>query len=150
MRNRLAPIVVFLFIATSGFAHDDGVIVGKVTFPTSCDPRVQHTFETAVAMLHSYWFPQAEKTFNAVLQDDPQCAMAYWGLAVTNLDNSLAFPPTAKQVAQATEALEKARALGAKTQRERDWIEAIGAYYKDVDTVPIDDRLVAYAKALER
>jgi tetratricopeptide (TPR) repeat protein len=148
MRNRLAPI--FFLLATSAFAHDDGVVVGKVTFPTSCDPKVEQTFETAVAMLHSYWFPQAEKTFNAVLKDDPQCAIAYWGLAVTNLDNSLAFPPSAKQIAQATEALQKGRAIGAKTERERDWIESIGAYYKDVDTVPIDDRLAAYTKALEQ
>ena len=153
MKNRLAPIVAFLLvIATPAFAHDDNAsgLVGKVTFPTSCDPRVQQTFETAVAMLHSYWFPEAEKTFNAVLRDDPRCAIAHWGLAVTLLDNSLSGPPTAKNAASAMESLEKARAIGAKTERERDWIDAIGAYYKDSDTVPLDVRIAAYTKALER
>jgi tetratricopeptide (TPR) repeat protein len=111
---------------------------------------VQKTFETAVAMLHSYWFPESEKTFKAVLKDDPQCAMAYWGLAVTYLDNSLAYPPSAKNVAMAVEALDKARAVGAKTERERDWLEAIGAYYKDNDKVPLDDRLAAYTRVLEK
>jgi hypothetical protein len=153
MRKIVLAAAALASIAAPAFAHDDDNVrnlVGKVTFATSCDPKVQQTFETAVAMLHSYWFPEAEKTFNAVLRDDPQCAIAYWGLAVTNLDNSLAFPPTAKQIAAATEALAKARAIGAKTERERDWIEAIGAYYKDVDTVPLDNRVLAYTKALER
>ena len=154
MKMRLAPILLplSLLAASPAFGHDDNVrnLVGKVTFPTSCDPKVQQTFETAVAMLHSYWFPESEKTFKAVLKDDPQCAIAYWGLAVTYLDNSLAFPPSAKNVVQAMEALEKARAIGAKTERERDWIEAIGAYYKDNDKLPLEERVRAYTKALER
>jgi hypothetical protein len=50
-------------------------VVGKVSFPTSCDPKVQALFERGVAMLHSYWFPEATKTFDAVLKDDPGCAI---------------------------------------------------------------------------
>lgn len=124
--------------------------LGKVTFPTSCDPRVQGQFERGVAMLHSYWFSEAPKVFNAILQRDPGCAMAYWGLAVNYLGNSLSWTPPPKDARAAWELLEQARAARAKTQRERDWIEAISAYYHDYDTVPASARLVAYTKAMEQ
>jgi tetratricopeptide (TPR) repeat protein len=120
-----------------------------VTFPTSCSPKVQATFETGVAMLHSYWFGEARKTFDTVLKDDPSCAMAYWGIALDYLGNSLSGPPSAKNAQAALEALDKARGIGAKTQRERDWIESITAYYRDFDKVPVTDRLIAYTRATE-
>ena len=82
--------------------------------------------------------------------DYPNCAMAYWGIAVDLLGNSLAAPPPLKDAQAAAEALEKARAIGAKTPRERDWIEALGAYYRDFDKVALDTRLAAYNKAMEQ
>jgi len=124
--------------------------LGKVSFPTSCDPKVQADFERGVAMLHSYWFNYAGKTFRGILQQDPNCAMAYWGVAVDLLGNSLAAPPPLKNAQAAAEALEKARAIGAKTQRERDWIETLGAYYRDHDKVPLETRLEAYNRAMEQ
>ena len=124
--------------------------LGKVSFPTSCDPKVQAEFERGVAMLHSYWFINARKTFEAVLQQDPGCAMAYWGIAVDLLGNSLVGPPPVKVAQEAWQALEKARAVGAKTQRERDWIEALSAYYRDHDKVALDARMLAYTKAMEQ
>jgi tetratricopeptide (TPR) repeat protein len=124
--------------------------LGKVTFPTSCDPKVQAQFERGVAMLHSYWFTEAGKVFDAVAKQDPNCVMAYWGYAVNLLGNSLASAPPAKDAQAAWEALERARAVGPKTQRERDWIEAISAYYRDYDKVSLDDRLLAYTKAMEQ
>src|SRR5438067_11646 len=108
--------------------------LGKVTFPISCGAAVSAQFERGVAMLHSYWFVESRKVFDAIVQQDASCAMAYWGLAVTALGNSLAAPPAPKDAAAAWAALEKARAAGAKTQRERDWIEAIAAYYRDHDS----------------
>ena len=124
--------------------------LGRVNFPTSCDPKVQAEFERGVAMLHSYWFNYAGKTFRTVLQQDPNCAMAYWGVAVDLLGNSLAAPPPLKDAQAASEALEKARAIGAKTPRERGWIEALSAYYRDYDKVSLDTRLAAYNKAMEQ
>jgi tetratricopeptide (TPR) repeat protein len=124
--------------------------LGNVTFPTSCDPKVQAQFERGVAMLHSYWFIQARKTFEAVLQQDPQCVMAYWGIAVDLLGNTLVGPPPAKSAQAAWDALEKARAIGVKTPRERDWIEALSAYYRNHDKVPVEDRLAAYNTAMEQ
>jgi tetratricopeptide (TPR) repeat protein len=123
--------------------------LGKVSFPASCEPSVQAEFERGVAMLHSYWFNYARKTFEGVLQRDPACAMAYWGIAVDLLGNTLVGPPSRANAQTAWEALEKARAIGPKTQRERDWIEALSAYYRDHDKVPVDARLAAYNNAME-
>jgi tetratricopeptide (TPR) repeat protein len=135
--------------AVPAHAHEDDQL-GKVTFPTSCNKKVQAEFEAGVAMLDSFWLGQAEKTFQSVLEKDPKCAIAYWGIAVKYLGNPLGGPPRASDAKAAWAALEKARAIGAKTQRERDWIEAISAYYRDFDNVPLESRLAAYNSAMER
>src|SRR5215469_12390095 len=109
--------------------------LGKVSFPTSCDASVQTEFDRGVAMLHSYWFIYARQMFEGILQKDPTCAIAYWGVAMDYLGNTLAVAPTQAEAQAAWEALEKARAAGAKTQRERDWIEGLSAYFRDHDKV---------------
>src|SRR4051794_5559255 len=124
--------------------------LGKLSFPTSCDPKVQAEFERGVAMIHSYWFLIARRTFEGVLRQDPNCAIAYWGIALDLLNNSLAVVPPRADAEAAWAALEKARAIGAKTERERDWIEALSAYYRDHDKSPVNARLVAYNKAMEQ
>ena len=146
----VAVVLALLGIVTlprPGFSEPE--VLGKVVFPTSCDSKVQGQFERGVAMLHSYWFSEARKVFDAVVRQDPGCAIAYWGLAVNYLGNSLASAPSSKDVAAAAEGLDRARAIGAKTPRERDWIEAIGAYYRNPDKGAPNDRLVAYTKAME-
>jgi len=149
MKTALASIVLLVVVALTvpGLAQEK---LGKVTFPTSCDAKAQAQFERGVAMLHSYWFTEARKVFDAVIAQDPKCAMAYWGLAVNYLGNSLAAVPSPKDAAAAAEALDRARAIGPKTQRERDWIEAIGAYYRDYDKAPVNARMAAYTKAMEQ
>src|SRR5215472_14740328 len=123
--------------------------LGKVNFPVSCSPKAQAQFERGVAMLHSYWFTEGGKVFEAIVREEPSCVMAYWGLAVNLLGNSLVGPPPAKDAQKAWEVLDKAKGE-AKTQRERDWIEALSAYYRDHDKVSLDDRLLAYTKAMEQ
>jgi tetratricopeptide (TPR) repeat protein len=150
MKIKLVHFALLFAIALPMPALAQQEKLGKVSFPTSCDPKVQAQFERGVAMLHSYWFIQAGKTFESVLQQDPNCAMAYWGIAVDLLGNSLVGPPPVKVAQEAWQALEKARAIGAKTQRERDWIEALSAYFRDHDKVAVDVRLAAYAKAMEQ
>jgi tetratricopeptide (TPR) repeat protein len=147
-----SSVIVFVSLATltAALPASGAEQLGKVSFPTSCDPKVQAQFERGVAMLHSYWFIQARKTFESVLQQDPGCAMAYWGIAVDLLGNSHVGPPPVKVAEEAWQTLEKARAIGAKTQRERDWIDALSAYFRDHDKVPVDVRLAAYAKAMEQ
>ena len=92
MKTALASIVLLVVVALTvpGLAQEK---LGKVTFPTSCDAKAQAQFERGVAMLHSYWFTEARKVFDGVVQQDPKCAMGYWGLAVNYLGNSLAAPP---------------------------------------------------------
>jgi Tfp pilus assembly protein PilF len=135
---------------TSGAMAQQDEKLGKVVFPTSCDPAVQTEFDRGVAMLHSYWFLKARRTFEGILQQDPTCAMAHWGVAMDFLGNTLATTPTRADAQAAWDALEKARATGAKTQRERDWIEALSAYFRDHDKVAVDVRLAAYNAAMER
>ena len=100
-------------------------------------------------MLHSYWFIQARKTFEAVLQQDPNCAMAYWGIAVDLLGNTLSARRRRK-ISRWPGKRSRRQAIGAKTPRERDWIEALSAYYRDHDKVPVETRLLAYTKAMEQ
>jgi tetratricopeptide (TPR) repeat protein len=152
MTSKHLIIVVSLITAAltgSAWSQQDDKL-GKVSFPTSCDPKVQADFERGVAMLHSYWFLYARRTFEGVLQQDPNCAMAYWGVAMDLLGNTLAQPPSRANAEAAWAALEKARAIGAKTQHERDWIEALSAYYRDHDKVALDARLAAYNRAMEQ
>src|SRR6266851_4662793 len=103
---------------------------GKVDFPTSCKPAVQQQFELGIAKLHSFFYPDDIKTFQAVIDADPQCAMAYWGLAVSQRANPLVPPWPDENLKRGLEAVEKGRAL-AKTERERDWLEAAEVAHRD-------------------
>lgn len=161
MHNRSALVCFFamagLLFAPSLFAQYQAEPgkgapekLGKVVFATSCDPTVQVQFERGVALLHSFWFSEGRTAFEGILKQDPQCAIAYWGLAVNLLLNPLAGTESPKNLQTGWEGLEKARAIGAKTERERDWIEAISALYRDYEKVLYRDRQLAYEKAMER
>jgi tetratricopeptide (TPR) repeat protein len=150
LHGRFVGLVLCLAAAAPGAAlaqHEHNQL-GTVTFPTSCKPNVQAEFERGVAMLHSYWFNYAGKTFQAVLEQDPECVIAYWGLAVDLLGNTLSAPPSRKAAEQAWAVLEKARTLPVKSNREREWLDAIRVYFRDHATVPVDVRLLAYSKAM--
>jgi tetratricopeptide (TPR) repeat protein len=149
-RCRIALIATTVACLVPSFAIAQHHELGKVSFPTSCSPAVQAEFETGVAMLHSYWFNYAGKTFRGVLEKDPGCAMAYWGIALDLQGNTLSSPPSAQSARSAWEILEKARAVEVKTERERLWIDAIRSYFRNHDTVPVEARLVAYNKAMEQ
>ena len=124
--------------------------LGRVHFQTSCAPAIEKRFERAMALLHSFWANDAIKEFNAVLQEDPSCAIAYWGIAVALQQNPLtAQAPSAQATQTALGGVEKARAIGAKTQRERDYLAAIELIYKDADKTDLRSRRLAYEKAME-
>src|SRR5438270_68727 len=137
-------------ITGSAFGQQQEERLGNLSFPTSCDPEVQAEFERGVAMIHSYWFLVARRVFEGVLQQDPSCAIAYWGIAMDQLGNSLVGPPPRSQADAAWAALEKAREIGAKTERERGWIDALRAYFRDHDKINVDIRMRAYNKAMEQ
>jgi hypothetical protein len=144
--KRIAPVVASLFAFGVGgaLAHGDGPAgkegLGRVLFKTSCSPEAQKQFERALAMLHSFWFPETVKAFSAIPQTDPACATAYWGLAVATRPNPLVGPWDAATLKRGLDAVEKGEAIGAKTQRERDWLSAIQEFYKDYPSVDQDTR----------
>lgn len=123
--------------------------LGQVHFPVSC-AAVQKDFDRAVALLHSFWFPPANQTFRAVAAKDPSCGMAWWGVAMVTLGNPLASAPTPAGLKTGWDAVEKAKAAGARTERERDYIAAIELFYRDGDKVPHRQRALAYEQAMER
>jgi tetratricopeptide (TPR) repeat protein len=123
--------------------------LGTVSFPTSCAPAVQPAFARAVALLHSFWYDEAEKAFNAVAAADPACAIAQWGVAMS-LYHPIWAAPTPAELKRGQEAVAKARAAGAATERERDYVGAIEAFFRDVETADHRSRAVAYEKAMER
>jgi tetratricopeptide (TPR) repeat protein len=124
--------------------------LGRVDFQNSCHPAVQETFQQAVAMLHSFRYGETEKTFRDVLAQDPTCAIATWGIAAILMDNPLAaVGPSREWAERAQVALDEGRRIGAKTQRERDYIEAVAAYYQDWANRPERARQQSRAKAFE-
>ena len=113
-------------------AHAHEGHLGKVRFTNSCDAKVQPELQRAVAMLHSFWYSAGDKAFRQVLADDPGCAVATWGIASLLMNNPLAGQGASPQAAAtAAAAIEQGRGIGAKTERERDYIEAVAAYYAD-------------------
>ena len=131
-------------------AHEDNPEkLGKVSFASTCSAAAQPQFERGVALLHSFWFPEALKAFQAAAQADPACGIAHWGAAVAWLGNPLGGPPTARGLEEGTAAVGRAKAAGAKSPRERDWIEAIAVFYQDHDKVDHRSRAVGYEKAME-
>src|SRR5215468_4601081 len=149
-RTLCAAGLITAALASGAFAQQQEEKLGTLSFPTSCDPKVQAEFERGVAMIHSYWFLVARQVFEGVLQRDPGCAIAYWGIAMDLLGNSLGGPPSRENANAAWAALEKAREIGAKTDRERGWIDAIRAYYRDHDKTDVETRLRAYNSAMEQ
>jgi predicted Zn-dependent protease len=123
--------------------------LGKVSFPTSCGRKVQPQFDRAVAMLHSFWFQQGEKAFREILERDPSCAIANWGIAAILIGNTFGGNATAQDAQKAKEAIQRARLTGAKTERERFYIEAIAEYYDRFNDRPHSARMKSLADAFE-
>ena len=158
--KKLAFVSIVLFVDAYGAfviptvaqhehpAGDPGKL-GRVNFPVSCDPSVQPQFNSAVAMLHSFWYEKASDTFAAIAEKDPTCGMAFWGMAMTYY-HPIWSPPGPPDLKAGVWALEKARATGARTQRERDYIAAIGMFYKDSDKLDHRTRTLAYEKAMDQ
>jgi len=108
--------------AQDGHAHDGPAPerLGQVHFPSACRPAVQARFERAVALLHSFWYEEAARTFAAVGEADPACALAHWGIAMSAL-HPLWTPPTPEQHVAARAHAERAVALSRPGTRPRDY-----------------------------
>src|SRR6266542_418449 len=132
--------------------HDPGHSerLGRVVFPTSCTPEAQRRFERAMAALHSFWWDEGARAFRAVAEADSGCAMAYWGLALNYWGNPFAGGASGESLRQGAAAAARALALGAPTPRERGFLAAAGALYRNVETEPNARRLQAYSDTLAR
>jgi len=137
-----------LSLAQPAFGQTDDKALGTVHFETSCNPQAQKLFDRAMLYQHSFWYRASQNVFEDVLKADPSCGIADWGVALSLLWNPH-IPPPAKNLAEGAAALAKARSIGAKTQRERDYIDALSAMYTDYDKVDHRTRMQAYVKAME-
>lgn len=126
---------------------DDGSGHGTVAFPTTCSAAVQPRFERAVAQLHSFGYEFARAGFEQVAAEDPACGMAWWGVAATWYHPVWAAP-TPAELAAGRAAAEKAAATGAGSEREKEWIAAIGAFYTDSEQADHATRAGRYRDAL--
>jgi tetratricopeptide (TPR) repeat protein len=139
-----------LFLASIVLAQEKGMEkLGQVRFPISCTGAAQKQFDHGLAALHSFWYEEALRVFTAVTEADPGCAMGYWGIAMS-IYYPLWVPPSQPTLQKGMSAIEKAKSIGAKTDREGAYIAAIEVFYKDSDKLDHRSRTLAYEKAMER
>jgi tetratricopeptide (TPR) repeat protein len=151
MRRRITvPLIVLAVAAASVVAGQQGDKLGKVQFPNSCSPAVQEKLLRGIAMLHSFYYSATQRAFEDVAAEDNSCAIAAWGYASILMSNPLqGIGASAKSAQQAQAAIDKGRQMGAKTQRERDYLEAVAAYYENFASRTERERQLARAKAYE-
>ncbi len=146
-----AICLVFTATARGQHHHDPGEVdlgkLGAVTFKTTCSGAVQKEFSRAVAMMHSFWYAEAAKAFGRVASADPRCAMAHWGVAMSNY-HPIWAPPSPDEMRVGKAAAENAKSIKAGSERERDFIDAINTFYAG----PADHatRAKAYEMAMDR
>jgi hypothetical protein len=128
--------------------HAPAETLGSVTFATSCSAAVQPQFNRAVALLHSFQFGPAIQGFNAVLAEDPGCAIADWGIALSVWQNPFAGFKSAALLQRGLTVVEQARAIPAKTARERAYIDAVAQLYTSDPKVDQQARMLAYERAM--
>jgi tetratricopeptide (TPR) repeat protein len=155
--KRLVLILTALLLCTCTAPADDDAHhhedvtpeqLGTVHFPTSCVIEVQGQFERGVALLHSFWYEEAEKQFNHIVQEDQRCAMAHWGVAMS-IWHQLWNHPDRKAIKKGLAEVRKAKALHSTDDRERGYISAIDAFYGGSKRRDYHDRDVAYTKVME-
>jgi hypothetical protein len=134
---------------TEPHKHDMGEKLGRVNFTVSCNSAAQQQFNRSVALLHSFWYEEAEKGFVEVTRTDPKCGMGYWGIAMSSYHPVWA-PPVAAELRNGMAAMQKANVVKARTQREKDYLAAIATFYRDADKIDHRTRALAYEKAMEQ
>lgn len=123
--------------------------LGSVNFDLSCGASVEEDFDLALALLHSFEYEEAEKVFAKVIDKEPACAMAYWGVAMSNF-HPLWTPPTEFELKKGLKAVGVARALGGKSKREAAYIDAIAAFYLDHEKSDHQTRCIRFEKAMQK
>ncbi|MEX1240690.1 MAG: hypothetical protein WEB30_13275 [Cyclobacteriaceae bacterium] len=122
---------------------------GKVEFGLSCVEKVRANFNLGTALLHSFEYKEAEKVFAKVIDEDPYCLMAYWGVGMSNF-HPLWAPPTQEELAKGSRTIALARKLESGTEKETDYLEAVAAMYDDWDKLDHRTRILKFEKAAEK
>ena len=154
MRTRCIFFFLASLLAATPVAKAEGSAnapakLGTVAFANSCAPAAQGSFQRGVALLHSFWFAEGDKAFREALDRDPGCAIATWGIATILVGNTFTVGPSPAEAQRAREAIDLGRMIGAKTQREHDYIEAIAAYYDHFAERPNGARMRSLSDAFE-
>ncbi|MEO6539381.1 MAG: hypothetical protein ABIN74_00265, partial [Ferruginibacter sp.] len=116
---------------------------GAVAFETSCSEKVKKDFDLAISILHSFEYDEAEKVFSKIIDEEPACAMAYWGVAMCNY-HPLWAPPTQPELEKGAKAIAIAKSITQQSKRESDYIEAMALFYKDRDKSDHRSRSINY------
>jgi tetratricopeptide (TPR) repeat protein len=124
-------------------------MIGTVNFATSCNPAVKDDFNRAVALLHSFWFAESRTMFEEVLKADSNCAIAYWGIALTHWGNPFAGLRSPQTIAAGKAAIEKGQTTGTPSAREKGYIDAVAGLFSSADVATQRARVVAYEGATE-
>ena len=122
--------------------------LGTVHFPVSCS-AVQVKFDRAVALLHNFFYPETVKAFQAIIKEDPDCAMAYWGLAMSELPNPLVPPFPPANLKAGWEAIQQGKAAKTQTPREAEYLAAIEVLYTDYHKIEQKTRAERYEQAMQ-
>lgn len=122
----------------------------NIGFQTSCNPATQDEFNRGVALMHSFWFAEAINTFNRVLEVDPGCAMAHWGIALSHWGNPFAGQRNPQQIQRGQAAVEQARNTGTSDARELAYINAVAELFTDDQGGTQRARTLAYEQAMEQ
>jgi tetratricopeptide (TPR) repeat protein len=133
--------------------HHEGLApkdIGTVDFTTSCSPSTKIKFNEAVALLHSFWFAESRAVFEAVLKDDPNCAVSYWGIALTHWGNPFAGLRQPKTIEIGKAAIDKGLATGTPTPREKAYLEAAAILFSSADVTTQRQRILDYERAMGR
>lgn len=151
-RTSFTSSVLLIVLSSPGFApeqvHAQAERLGTVHFATSCTAAAQPPFDRAVSLLHSFEFGPAIAAFEETLTLDPSCAMSAWGIALSRWANPFAVGVrSAAQVTQGRAAVDRARTIGAKTERERAYVDAVAELYDEPDR-PQQARVEAYRDAM--
>jgi len=150
MKRSLAVLSLVLGVAIPAAAQ--GPSLGKVHFPVECNADAQREFNVAMAYYHSFAFPQMQAPLERVLQADPKCGMAHWLRTLAALNNPFVWPGiiSAATLSEGGRFLDAARSAGLKSQRERDYVDALAMFFKDHDKLDHRARAKALETALER
>ena len=144
-------VLLFAYRSVSPQEHEHPPTekLGTVHFSTSCNDSAQKEFDRAVALLHSFQFSRSIEAFNAALKNDSACGVAYWGIALSQWSNPFAPGQKDKSQLQAGRAsVERGKATGAQSERERSYIAAVANLYRDFESTPQAARLISYRDAM--